>query len=268
MLQAPAQTPYDLHFRLLGFPVRVSAWFWLGALFFGFNFAKGLDRLFQEDSPGVLPLLMMWMACLLVSILIHELGHALAFRRFGIEASIVLYQFGGLAIPERSSDFRGRSASSLSPKEDIIVSLAGPLLQMASGLLLWGVVKISGHGLSFTGYEPMSIWPMDSIPGFVDGSSIDRPILYALLEFYLFPSFVWAILNLIPVLPMDGGRVCSALVQMKNGPMSLAYKISLITAAAGAVYAYSNGHTYLAVMLALFGYNSYQMLDQYGGRRF
>ena len=178
MLQAPDVTPYDLHFQVFGFPVRISAWFWLGALFFGFSLARGLDRLFEDGSPGVLPLLLLWMACLLISIVIHELGHALAFRRFGIESSIVLYHFGGLAIPERSSDFRGRSASSLSPKEDLIVAFSGPLLQLISGLLVWGIVKISGHGLSFTGYYPMSLWPFDLIPGFTSGESIDRPILY------------------------------------------------------------------------------------------
>lgn len=268
MLQAPAETPYDLHFPILGFPVRVSAWFWLGALFFGFGLARGLDRLFEDGSPGVLPLLLMWMACLLVSIVVHELGHALAFRRFGIESSIVLYHFGGLAIPERSSDFRGRSASSLSPIEDMTVALSGPLLQMASGLLLWAIIKISGYGLSFTGYYPMSLWPFDLIPGFSSGNSIDRPILYAVLVFYLFPSFLWALLNLIPVLPLDGGRVCSAWVQLSKGPISLSYKISLITAGVVAVYSYSNGDTYLAMMFALFGYNNYQMLEHYGGRRF
>ena len=268
MLQAPDVTPYDLHFQVLGFPVRISAWFWLGATFFGFALAKGLDDLFEQDSPGRLPLLLLWNACLLVSIVIHELGHALAFRRFGIESSIVLYHFGGLAIPERSSDFRGRNASSLSPKEDLIVAFSGPLLQVVSGLLVWGVIKISGHGLSFTGYYPMPLWPFDLIPGFTSGESIERPILYSLLVFYLLPSFLWALLNLIPVLPLDGGRICSAIVQWNNGSLSLSFQISLITAIVVAVYAYSNGDTYLAMMFALFGYNNYQRLEQFGGRSF
>jgi Zn-dependent protease len=268
MLQEPAPTPYDLPFRLLGFQVRVSAWFWLGALFFGFSFAQSLDRIFEDRSPGLLPLLLLWMACLLVSILIHELGHTLAYRYFGIQSSIVLYHFGGLAIPGHSNDFRGRSPSSLTPKERITVSLAGPMLQMASGLLLWGIIKSLGYGLSFVGYYPMPLWPFDLIPGFVDGDAIERPGVYAMLVFYLFPSFLWAILNLIPVLPLDGGRVCSSLVEMFNRPMALSFQISLITSIGVAVYAYSNGHTYLALMFALFGYNNYQMVEQASGRRY
>ncbi len=102
LLQEPPETPYDLRFQLLGFPVRVSWTFWLGAVVFGYEFARQIDFIAMAaglNSPGAGPLLLLWILCLLVSILIHELGHALAFRQFGIQSSIVLYHFGGLAIP-------------------------------------------------------------------------------------------------------------------------------------------------------------------------
>ena len=268
LLQAPPETPYDLNFRCLGFPVRVSAWFWLGALMFGYSLTLGMNRLFQGSGPGQLPLLLVWMGCLFLSILVHELGHALAFRRYGIESSIVLYHFGGLAIPGRSTRSPGRSAGSLSPKEDIVVALAGPGLQIASALLVTAIIKFSGYGLSFTQdgmVYGFGLWPMDLIPGFSDGAPIDSPGLFALVMLYLMPSFLWALLNLLPVLPLDGGRVVNAIVQSRRGPRALSIQISLITAVGVAVYAYGNGDTYLAMMFAMLAFSSYQMLQPHGG---
>ncbi len=98
-LQQPAESPYDLRFQLFGFPVRIAWGFWVASIIFGFELVRGIEAYFGPDSPGRLPLLILWAFCLLVSILVHELGHALAFRQNGIESSIVLYHFGGLAIP-------------------------------------------------------------------------------------------------------------------------------------------------------------------------
>ena len=67
----------------------------------GYGLASNLDLLFGEESLGVIPLLALWAVCIFVSIGIHELGHALAFRRYGIESRIVLYFMGGMAIPTR-----------------------------------------------------------------------------------------------------------------------------------------------------------------------
>ena len=94
-LQEPAHSPYDLRFHVLGFPVRVAWTFWIAGLIFGYGLVRGLDDYFQMASPGLPALLLLWTACLFLSILIHELGHAIAFRQNGIEASIVLYHLGG-----------------------------------------------------------------------------------------------------------------------------------------------------------------------------
>lgn len=266
MLQAPPPTPYDLNFNCLGFPVRISSWFWLGAVLFGFSFTRSLDQRFAESSPGQLPLMLVWTACLLLSILIHELGHALAFRRYGIESSIVLYHFGGLAIPNHSS-FGGASSGDLTPKQDMWVSFAGPLLQIASAVVITAVVKALGYGLSYTDDEwvySMNLWPIDLIPGFVDGEPLDSPGLYALLTFYLVPSFLWSLLNLVPVFPLDGGQICQSIVEIQGRPRTLSLQISLATAAIIAAYGFTNGQTYLGFMFAMLGITNYQLLQQYG----
>ena len=269
LLQAPPKTSYDLNFRCFGFPIRVSPWFWLGACFFGYGLTQSFDRMFEDASPGPLPLLLLWVGCMFLSILIHELGHALAYRRYGIESSIVLYHFGGLAIPGRSSDFSGRSASSLSPQQRMWVSFAGPLLQIASAIAITASFKLFGSGLSFAKdgmVYSSSLWPIDLIPGFTDGTPINSPGLYALLIFYLLPSFLWALLNLLPVWPLDGGQIAGSIVQLRGGPPTLPIQISLVTAIGIAVYAFSNGQTYLALMFAMLGFSSYQMLEQFRGR--
>ncbi len=196
LLQEPAHSPYDLRFHLMGFPIRISWTFWLMGVVFGYSLVQSLDMAFQMASPGILPLLILWTFCLLVSILIHELGHALAFRQFGMNASIVLYHFGGLAIPT-SSFSPGRSSGSLSPKQDIWISLAGPLAQITSAAVLVAAVKAAGYRLTVFEWMP---GPFEKIPG-VSGGRTNRQ-----------PWFVCAgdVLH-FPKCPVGGDESCSCL---------------------------------------------------------
>lgn len=66
------RTQLDLSWQMFGIPIRVSPWFWLTSAFLGWPY---LDDGFQ--------FLLTWIACVFVSILIHEMGHAFAFRIFG-----------------------------------------------------------------------------------------------------------------------------------------------------------------------------------------
>ena len=89
LFQEPPPTQYDLRFTVAGIPVRVHPLFWLIALLLG-----------AAGDPLLLPA---WVLVIFVSILIHELGHALAFRRVGQDSRIVLHMAGGLTIPESVS---------------------------------------------------------------------------------------------------------------------------------------------------------------------
>ena len=84
LFQQPPPTQYDLRFTVAGIPVRVHPLFWLITLLFG--------------ATGNLLLLPIWILVIFVSILIHELGHAFAFRRFGQRSHIVLHFSGGLTM--------------------------------------------------------------------------------------------------------------------------------------------------------------------------
>lgn len=262
MLSEPQESDYDLRFSALGYQVRVSWTFWLGAVVFGWTFANAVDTspAFSDQSPGVLPLLVLWTACMFVSIWIHELGHTFAFRFFGINSSIVLYHFGGLAIPNSSFN-PGRSFSRLSAKEDLIISLAGPVAQLLSAALVVVLVKMAGYRLDVFRWMPAGL---DQIPWVQEGEPIDSLGLFALVSFYIFPSVVWALLNLVPVWPLDGGRIMRSILLLNGGTVEQSLWISVLTASGLAVWAYKTNpdNWMMAMFFALFAFSSYQILQQ------
>jgi len=260
LLQEPAHSPYDLRFQLLGFPVRVSWTFWLAGVVFGYGLVQSLDYYFRDASPGIMPLLLLWTLCLFVSILIHEMGHALAFRQNGIHASIVLYHFGGLAIPH-SSYSPGHSPGRLRPQQDIWISLAGPLAQLASAAVLVAAVKAAGYRLTVFTWMP---GPFEKIPGLLQGAEIDSAGLFSLVAFYIFPSVLWAIMNLVPVWPLDGGHIMKSIIQMRGGNMSQALWVSVIAAGLMAAYGFSNGQQYMGFLFLVLGITNFQALQQSG----
>src|SRR5947209_18655190 len=119
MLFEPSRTAYDLNFRLFGVEVRVHPLFWLLSALLGPH---------DLQAEHCVLLLVVWIACVFVSILLHELGHVLVGRLFGSHGHIVLYSFGGLAVG--SNDLPSRWLR-------IAVLLAGPGLQ----LVLFALVK-------------------------------------------------------------------------------------------------------------------------------
>lgn len=267
LLQEPPENEYDLRFTVLGFPVRVSWTFWIGAMVFGFYFCR--DFFFLPGNPAESPdsalpigaLLIVWVLCLLASILIHELGHAIAFRYYGLHSSIVLYHFGGLAIPT-GGYLPGRSISRIGDREQLIISAAGPALQIVAAIVLTLVVKLSGFGVAI--YLAMPAY-LDRIPWVSDGETIPNQGLYALVSFFVYPSIVWALLNLVPVWPLDGGHITRSIVVMTGGTIAQSLWISVIAAVALAVYALQNGHPMMAVFFGLFAFTSYQMLNPMSG---
>lgn len=259
LLQEPTESPYDLRFEMFGFPIRIAWTFWLGAAFFGYNLADYVDLLFADASPGRLPLLMLWAGCLFVSILIHELGHAFAFRVYGIESTVVLYHFGGLAIPRSGSFGRGR----LSPQQDFVIAAAGPAAQILSAVALLLVFKVFGFAAESLDYMPGFI---PRVPWLMNGEALDSVGLFSLSLFYVLPSILWGLLNLLPVWPLDGGRIARAMIELGGGQIVQSLWLSLIVAALVAYWGFTGGQFFLGILFAMMAIGNYQMLQQYGGR--
>jgi Zn-dependent protease len=269
LLVEPPETDYDLRFTLLGFPVRVAWTFWLGAIVIGHGLCQSIA--FLSGSPvheygggqlNIGVLLALWTLCLLVSILIHELGHALAFRRYGINASIVLYHFGGLAVPT-SSFTPGRSFARMDEREELIVAGAGPAFQLLSAAALILAVRLAGYEVAIFDNMPAYLY---RVPWVTQGAMIDSEGLYALVSFYVFPSVVWALLNLVPVWPLDGGRIARSLIVLNGGTVAQSLWVSVLCSAALAFYAFTNGQTMMAIFFGVFAYSSYQMLSPMNSR--
>ena len=88
LLGEPPPTQGDLHFRILGFPVRVHPFFWVSTLLLGMGGG-------EADPVETL----IWIGVVFISILVHELGHAVMQRRYGGRPWVTLYGLGGLAVP-------------------------------------------------------------------------------------------------------------------------------------------------------------------------
>src|SRR5688500_472193 len=114
------------HFHVAGFPVRVHPLFFLTALATGWVFLTEPARL------------AVWMAVVFVSVLLHELGHALAFRRYGCPASISRHGMGGA--PE------GEDAERLTHRQSAWVSFAGPGAGFLLGGLVWVLARFTPLG--------------------------------------------------------------------------------------------------------------------------
>lgn len=247
-LAAPQPTPFDLQFSLFGIPVRVSGWFWVGAALLGWGLCMGLSR---GDQRQLLQYLVIWMVAVLFSLLVHEMGHALAYRWFGQSAHVVLYHLGGLAIP----DAWGRRARR--PVERLMISAAGPLAQLGLAAAIVAVLKIGGYAVPF---------PVPSIGaalGLYEGADIGPRFLFALVFFLLQVNIFWPLLNLVPVPPLDGGQI------VREGLLALgvddAVRIaSLVGVVAGGIVAwwgYTHNEPYLGIMFAMLTVSCFQSLS-------
>ena len=234
-LSGPAQTQYDLKFSLGGIPVRVSPSFWLVAVLLGI----GGDR-----SPQAM---LIWVAAVFVSILIHELGHALAVRYFGWQPAIVLHAFGGLAIYRPTYH---------SPQKQMVISLCGPFAGFLFAGLIIGVMSAMGVGGRLFG-----------IP--IGGENpLTNPLAARLVGILLFINIFWGVVNLLPVIPLDGGQVMQnlfALTPLGRKPF-LPFQVSMLVAGATAVAALALLNSlFMAILFGALAFQNYQLMQAFRG---
>ena len=258
-LSAPGKTPYDLNFNLLGFPVRVHpAFFILPALF-----SQGFMRLYSEElNAGVVILIIA--SVFFLSVLIHELGHTLAFRFFGIDSHIVLYWMGGLAIPGGGMGaWNGGRTKRLNPNEQIVVSLAGP----AAGLLLGGLFVLIAYGITgsirIAWMGPIPMFWYDAV-GILESAPLDLFVRASIMI-----NIILNLFNLLPVFPLDGGQVARQLF-VKADPYTGARNsmmLSMAVAVIIALLALSNKDSFLAIFFGFMAWSNFQALSMQGGGR-
>jgi Zn-dependent protease len=216
MFTDPGRSQWDWEFRLAGIPVRVHPMFWLMSLLLGPSLRNGIS------------VVIVWVVCVFVSILIHEMGHVVAARAYGVWSEIVLYGFGGLAIGAGQMRTKG---------QHIVVCFAGPLAGFVFlGLVILLVPIISPDEWAYVKNQVLSWFGAEAVdPGLPGDFSLRRVILRDLIWINL----VWGIVNLVPIWPLDGGQISKdvfTIIAPKTGA-SIALGISLVLSALMAINA-------------------------------
>ncbi len=181
-----------------------------------------------SKSPDFIMLI--WVGIIFVSVLVHEYGHALAALAFGQSSAIDLVGFGGLTT---------RQGGRLKLWQEFVVVASGPL----AGLLL-----------CFCAYR-LSGWPL-----FGKGAYTSY-ILYAVYSANLF----WTLINLLPVLPLDGGNLLSILLQSVFGSRGIkaALFISMCVAALASMYCFLSGYFFFGSFLIMYMFDNYKNWRNY-----
>jgi stage IV sporulation protein FB len=173
-------------FSLFSIPIEVRPSFLLIAALLGLQ-ANRLDHV------------LVWVGVLFVSILIHELGHALTARHYGSEVAIQLNGIGGLTswtIPE----------TEIGPGRRALIAAAGSAVGLVFGGLVWLV------SAQFAPYPSLAAFGLQNL---------------------ILVNVFWGLLNWLPIRPLDGGHLFTSLLEKvapKNGE-SIANATFLVTAA-------------------------------------
>lgn len=222
-------------FTWFGIPVFVH---WTFALIFLYAFWIGYD-----NNLG--PFGMLWVVAFLIPlfgfVLLHEYGHALTARRYGVETKdIILTPIGGIARLERMPE---------KPAQEFFVAIAGPAVNVAIAFILFalGILLFNGiHWEIFTatirdyfssiGHFFEHLWALISgqvslgefnillevqAPSELEEiraeTGVEAGILLIALPAFLSINLGLALFNLVPAFPMDGGRVLRALLAVRFG---------------------------------------------------
>ena len=204
-----------IRFRLFGIPVVVQPFFWITlALVGGAVSAKSPDDFLR---------LGLFLLAGFVSILVHELGHALTARRFGGWSGITLEAFGGFATC---------TGVRLGRWQQMALSAAGPALQILLGIVVWWSLA---HAADLTPHA--------------------KYFLHTLLVISLF----WAVLNLLPVLPLDGGRILEALLGTRRIRTTLWISI-VVSLVCGLLMFNAYGSMLFAIFMGFFAWQAWKAL--------
>lgn len=176
-------------------PIRIYPFFWVLALIIGW-----LNSFSEMASiNGALIKTILWVVVITISIIVHEYGHALSALAFGQNAKIDLVGFGGVT---------HRQGPKLKLWKEFIIVFCGPLLGLCLAFITYLV-------LSKVGERPLNLWRY-------------------LLEITFYVNAFWTAVNLLPVQPLDGGRLLSIVLEGIFGVkgIKIAYFLSILIATA------------------------------------
>lgn len=201
-------------FTLAHVPVSVSPWYLLLLVYLTWR------------NPGQGLVLA---ACITISLLAHEFGHALMAKRFKLQPQILLHGFGGLTGHERAR----------SDRDEALIIAAGPFAGLALGGIVYAVARFA---------------------------TIESMGLRVALEYFIWINLVWSIFNLLPMWPMDGGQLmrigASRLLKPARGER-FTHIVSIIVIALVALGSYFvQFGPMMMIILAMTAFQNFQALSQ------
>jgi Zn-dependent protease len=193
-------------------PIHIFPFFWFLILMIGW-----LNSLTLIGTA-------IWSVVILISVLIHEYGHALTALMFGQRVEISLVGFGGLT---------KREGPKLARWKEFLIVLNGPL----AGLLTFMVAYFF---LSHVGEK--------------------KAVLLYALEVAVNVNLFWTLLNLLPVIPLDGGHLLRILLEAAFGlrGLKLAFFISIVLAGVMGLYFFLIQQIFMGALFFLLAFESYR----------
>lgn len=195
--------------------VRISPFFWVTAALIGWLNSMG------SGSPFLLTFI--WIFVIFISILVHEFGHALTARYFGLKPRIELVAFGGLTYQE---------GKRLKGWREFLVVLNGPifgflLFLLTAAIFQWGIFK--------------------------------GEVAQVTLRTFIWVNLFWTLLNLLPVMPLDGGQllrvICESIFGAKG--LKVAIFVSMMIAALFAALGFFVGFFLVGAIFFLFAFQNF-----------
>ncbi len=182
-------------FTLFGFRVQADASWLIIAALITWSLAAGLFPLFYPDLTPVTYWAMGVAGAfgLFVSIVFHEMSHALVGRRYGVQfEGITLWIFGGIAEMTRDAD---------KPRTEFLMAAAGPL----ASFLLAGLFYLAAAGLSLAGLAITVV---------------------GVLSYLAWLNLILGVFNLVPAYPLDGGRILRSALWYRRDDVVSATRIA------------------------------------------
>ncbi len=232
-----------LRFRLLNVPVEVHpthllisgliAWSFTQSSFTRTAWPTAIlrDEAHPQYGVTVAFVLIAWMLLVTLSVLVHELGHAIAARAYGATPSIHLVGLGGLT--------RAEGAERFPWWRDVLFTLAGPVAGLAlgvvAGLLVWLLGDATHEALRYFGTG------------------------------LLIANVSWTVLNLLPISTLDGGRITAVLLTRAFGRPGFLFAqvIALVFAGLVLVYAFTSQQAFLGFIVVMLGLRTFANISAY-----
>ncbi len=208
--------------RIAGVDLKVHVTFFLLLIWVGY-------RDWTYGGPAAAAFSVALVLAIFGCVVLHEFGHVLMARRFGIPTrDVVLLPIGGVA---RLAYFPNK------PRQELLIALAGPAVTLAIAIVLYAFLEVSSAG-------PMGIGSMMTFGG-------------GFLNSLLVVNVYILLFNLIPAFPMDGGRVLRATLASRMGMVRgtrIAASVGKGIAVLFGLYAMFGGRStnWFLLMIALF----------------